>query len=180
MKRFNIAYVPKTNSEILTKLVTNYKYQTHNYCLGESSLPHITVCQFYFDEKSLDEVWEKVCSSDAEKNITLNFNELSNISFNGELYWLSLLPVQRKSLENNFEIISKIIPPIRKDEYDPHLTLFNYYPLKLSPDLQKIQKESNVLEDEFELAIGESDEVGQLKSINFLISAEYSRSLSPF
>ncbi|MBA3537168.1 MAG: hypothetical protein H0T84_11260 [Tatlockia sp.] len=144
-------------------LTKSYEDKIHNYCIGEASLPHITVCQFTVLESLRNEIWENVCHSISDRKITLKLNKFSNITFDGLLYWLSLLPEHNCQLQINFRIISRFVKSLRKDDYDPHLTLFNYYPDKL--DISEILKQQIEFVGEFELIIGESDESGQLNNI---------------
>ena len=34
--------------------------QKENYLIGENSIPHITLCHFYFDATKISQVWQKV------------------------------------------------------------------------------------------------------------------------
>lgn len=169
MKKFNIAFTPKSHLEEFISLAETSKDKSHNYCLGENSIPHITVCQFFSSEDSLDKIWEEACSSVPNPTICVNLNRVSNISFDGQLYWVSLLPHRDSELQSIFSIISKIVKPIRIDEYDPHITLFNYFPNKLN--VEEVLKTKICIEDEFELVIGECDGAGQLQ--NILYKNEY-------
>lgn len=135
MPRFNIAYLPKHQLEKFIRLADSNKTKKHNYCLGKNSLPHVTVTQFIADENELEEIWTNVCSSINEHNISLTFKKFSNISFDGTVSWLSLLPEPNEKLMDTFKIASKIVKPIRMDEYDPHLTLFNYQSDKAEQNL---------------------------------------------
>lgn len=165
MTRFNIAYIPKYQSEKFVNLADEHKTKTYNYCLGENSLPHVTISQFIADESQIGEIWGEICSFIEDQTISLVFNKLSNISFDGTIFWLSLLPEPNKSLIDVFNMVSKIVKPIRNDKYDPHLTLFNYHSDKL--DSYSSIKSGIKIEDEFELVLGESDDIGQLKNIIF-------------
>lgn len=165
MKRFNIAYVPKYNSKKFINMSESFHPESYNYNLGESSLPHITICQFIADENEIGQVWNEVCSKISEYGITLIFNCFSNISFDEKLFWLSIIPDFNQQLIDTFDIVSKIVKPIRNDAFDPHLTLFNYFPDKLSINFL-LEKSINI-EEEFELILGESDNAGQLKNIIF-------------
>lgn len=174
MPIFNIAYAPKTRSNDYVKITEKYKAKTLNYCIGIDSLPHVTVAQFVAEDYDINEIWSNICSSIEEDSVILSFSELSNITFNGEIYWLSLLPDTNKTLIETFKIVSNIVKPIRSDAYDPHLTLFNYIPDQLEIHLDA-QREIKI-QDEFELVLGKSDDVGQLIEIIYNYSSLFSLS----
>ncbi len=178
MIRFNIAYVPKQHSEKFVNLANIYKTKIHNYCLGKNSLPHVTISQFIADESQISEIWRTVCSSINDHNISLVFNKFSNISFDRTIFWLSLLPESNEKLIETFDVVLNIVKPTRNDKYDPHLTLFNYLSDKLDVS-SSIESRINI-EEEFELVLGESDEVGQLKDIIFYFSPHPTISSSTF
>lgn len=171
MKRFNIAYVPKDNSKKFIKLSENFHTESHDYKLGENSLPHITICQFIVDENDISQIWSKVCSKIDKYSITLIFSYFSNISFDEKLFWVSIIPDFNQQLIDTFNIVSKIVKPIRNDAFDPHLTLFNYFPDKLNINTS-LEEDINI-EEEFELILGESDDAGQLKNIIFNFKNQY-------
>lgn len=171
MKRFNIAYVPKYNSKEFISISESFKPKSHNYNLGEDSLPHITICQFIADENEIGQIWSEVCSNISEYSVSLIFNSFSNISFDEKLFWLSIIPKPNQQLIDTFNIVSKIVKPIRNDTFDPHLTLFNYFPEKLNINFPINAKLS--IEEEFELILGESDNVGQLKNIIFHFQKQF-------
>lgn len=171
MKRFNIAYVPKYNSKEFINISESLNPKSYNYNLGENSLPHITICQFISDENEIGQIWNEVCSKIVEYNITLIFNSFSNISFDEKLFWFSIIPEPNQQLIDTFNGVSKIVKPIRNDAFDPHLTLFNYFPEKLTINFPIEEKIS--IEGEFELILGESDNVGQLKNIIFQFKNQF-------
>lgn len=165
MKRFNIAYLPKYNSRAFISISKRFKPKSHNYNLEENSLPHITICQFNAKEGELGQIWNAIRSNIDEQNISLIFTSFSNISFDEKLFWLSIIPESNQQVIDTFNIISKIVKPMRNDPFDLHLTLFNYFPEKQNinfPINEKI-----MIEEEFELILGESNDVGQLKNIIF-------------
>lgn len=168
MKRFNIAYIPKYNSKEFIKLSRSFNPKSYNYNLGENSLPHITICQFLADVSEIGQIWNDVGFKIREYKITLSFNSFSNISFDDKLFWLSIIPEPNQQLIDTFNIVSTIVNPIKKDTFDPHLTLFNYFPEKLILNFP-VEREIS-MEEEFELILGESDCSGQLKNIIFHFS----------
>lgn len=161
LKKYNIAFVPKLKSEDFITLTKDSKH-IENYCVGPESIPHITICQFYYNPDQIESLWDEICSEPLETTISLSFKEFSIISFDNNLYWISLLPYHVDKLTDIFNIISKKVECIRKDTYDPHLTLFNSH--LENAHLYDTTKEI-FIEDNFELVLGETDEIGQLKYI---------------
>lgn len=83
-------------------------------------------------------------------------------------YWLSQLPNENKNLMDAFIKVSVLVKSIRNDDYDPHVTLFNY--CKDTIDIRSFLEIKVHIEDQFELAIGASDTAGQLKNIIYTYS----------
>ncbi len=165
-KKYIIAFVPKKNFNKYNKL-SKIKINIHNYQLGIYSIPHVTIAQFYLEKFIVKDTWLEICSQIPQKFISLSFKKTSNISFDGEIFWFSLIPEQITLLKEIYTIISQIVEPIRTDDYDPHLTLFNYSSTNLD---SKLFKSEIFMRDTFELVLGICDEVGQLRKI--LIKAE--------
>lgn len=161
VKRLNIAFIPKKKREEFVILAQQYQL-IHSYCLGKNSIPHVTLCHFYLNENKVPDFWKEVCSKIDIPKIKLTFNKISNISFDGLVYWVSLIPEQNSYLEDIHHMISREVESLRKDKYDPHLTLFNYLKFESEPDFQGLLISNFLFEDEFYLAIGESDNFGQL------------------
>ncbi|QDQ40156.1 hypothetical protein E3226_006935 [Legionella geestiana] len=164
MPRYNVALIPKNMGGKITSMINCRRECLAGYCLGINSLPHITVSQFYSEPTDIESVWQKICEKVENKTLYFTFNKWSNISFDGKINWLSIIPNETLEVHALFEKIKPIASPIRQDKYDPHLTLFNYI-----KDALKIESviDSNDLGfgDEFELVLGESDEIGQLVSV---------------
>jgi hypothetical protein len=133
-----------------------------SYCLSDNSLPHVTVCQFYYDDNQIMNLWAEINSLPIQNSCELHFKTLSTISFDNSIYWFSLIPNENGFLQNMFNILSQKVENIRKDDYDPHLTLFNFLPetLHFNELLQNID-----ICDHFNLILGECDKVGQLTKI---------------
>lgn len=172
MKRFNIAYIPKYNSKNFVNLSEKFDPKCYSYQLGENSLPHITICQFMADEDKISQIWSEVCSKISNNSIHLAFSSFSNVSFDKEIFWISIIPAPIQPLVETFHIVSKIVKPIRNDTFDPHLTLFNYL-----PGIINITSEENLnIDEEFELILGESDDIGQLKNITYHFENQFTSS----
>lgn len=166
LKKYNIAYVPKSKPEDFIKLVKDIK-NVENYCIAADSIPHITVCQFYYNPNKIESLWQEICSELLEPTLFLSFRRYSIVSFDNTIFWNAILPDQVEKLKDIFDIISKKVECIRKDDYDPHLTLFNYK----NNDI--VNKKEICIEDTFELILGESDEIGQLKTIILKINEKF-------
>src|SRR5258708_30866165 len=120
MKKFNIAFIPKNNTKQFISLIEKEKKYSNSYCIGIKSIPHVTICQFYFDPENVDSVWDKICNNLEDTSIYLSFRRYSNISFDNKLYWLSLLPEEYKDLNEIFRKVTRYLTSIRKDAYNPH------------------------------------------------------------
>jgi 2'-5' RNA ligase len=167
MKKYNIAFIPKSKADEFISLSKLKEKKELTYMLGEGSLPHVTVCQFYLEEDNLEETWREICTNSSYETISLTFKKYSHITFGNDIYWLSLIPEESEELNEIFDYVLKTVTPIRKDKYDPHLTLFNYLKKENPSELVEnfiVHQDINIA-DEFELIIGECDKVGQLTSI---------------
>jgi len=160
-KKYIIAFVPQKNFNKYNKL-SKKKINIHNYQLGIYSIPHVTIAQFYLEKSRVKDIWLDVCSQIPQKHISLSFKKTSNVSFDGEVFWFSLIPEQITPLKEIHTIVSQIVRSIRTDEYDPHLTLFNYILTNLE---SKLVQSDIFMRDTFELVLGICDEVGQLRKI---------------
>ena len=162
-KKLNIAYIPKKNLDKFYNLLIK-RENTHNYYIGKLSIPHITICQFYSELDEAENIWSDICNLDIEKEMSFSFKEFSDITFDGLLFWRSIIPSEYPDLLKTYEKISKLVSSIRKDAYDPHLTLFNYLPEKLKDEsfINEV-----IIQEDFELVLGDSDEIGQLTSTIF-------------
>lgn len=161
MNIYNIAYIPVSKSQAFINLCSSKCKKSAGYYLDETSRPHITICRFMSDPTDLDKTWEKVQMFLDKKKITISFEKVSQISFNNKIYWTSLIPKDSTNLLKAYEVISKIVKSLRNDTYDPHLTLFNSY----ENSLKKMDDKITELNDQFEIVLGESDEIGQFKKI---------------
>lgn len=175
MRKYGIAFVPKNRVSEFISLASAYQKIMHNYIIDKTSIPHVTICQFHFDEGDLNKLYNLVSSSISDVTLKINFKKFSQLSFDNELSWISLLPENSLVLNNIYEQALKLVKPIRIDKYDPHLTLFNYKSGEQNgSDKIDLLLESQIeITDEFFLIIGEIDSVGQLTKIvaNFTLSS---------
>lgn len=163
MNKYNLAFIPKFKSKEFISLTEQYTDFHHNYILGKNSIPHVTVCQFYWEKEHLERLYDTVHAISLDYNLELAFKTWSHISFDGVIYWLSLLPEKPEKLHRIFNKVTQFIKPIRSDAYDPHLTLFNYS--VSDNDLMQLSDTQFNVQDEFQLVIGHCDDIGQLTKI---------------
>lgn len=171
-KRYNIALIPFTRRQAFIELSHCFSTIADSYLLGEKSLPHVTLCQFETDESELDTIWKSVFALMPNASLQLTFSEFSCVT-KLSLNWISLLPDKIDILKKmHSEIASIIKTPLNKSfkEYDPHMTLIN----SKDPSYQKaIEKISYApLTDKFTIALGRSDEMGQLTEVLYRLSIE--------
>lgn len=167
LKKYNIALVPTTENDSVIKCAQYFSKISDRYQLGENSHPHVTLCQFHADEKEIDELWTQVCELIPEQQIYLEFKEFSCITFDNNIFWVSLMPDQRDILNEMHQIVANAIKsPINKS-YDPHMTLINTKDSEYIKMAIALEKTYSPISDNFVLAIGECDSIGQLtKSIH--------------
>lgn len=161
-KKYGIALIPKVKIKKFISLACNKATNAVDYCVGDGSFPHVTICQFYYELKNISALWVALCNQLDEFQINLTFKKYSHITFGGDIHWVSLIPEEGNELKNLFSIISTYVKPIRSDQYDPHLTLFNYK--SCEKDALDLVESINI-SDKFDLILGEFDEVGQLVRI---------------
>lgn len=174
MKKYNIAFIPKKISKDVINLVQTEDVVSKEYLIGENSIPHVTVCQFYLDEDKLNDVVGSI-EANVISSIELRFKKYSHITFNDRDYWISLLPDYNEELMEVYQTIINYVKPIREDVYDPHLTLFNYNPEESSIAKKKCIEllETGIdIKDEFYLAVCDCDEYGQISKIIKILASE--------
>lgn len=164
MKKYIIAYVPCFDHAVFTSLIEGQKKYSKSYCVGADSVPHVTITQFLINPEDLEEVWGSVCSKIENPFIELEFKKYSQVTFDGNLHWLSLIPEQTAELFEGHFIASKFIEPLRKDAYEPHLTLFNFLIKNFQIDIESLEQGVEI-KGGFHLVLGESDPVGQLTNV---------------
>lgn len=165
LKKYNIALIPTTVKENFIKNSQYFYKISDQYQLGEKSLPHVTLYQFHAKEQDIEQVWMKICGALLEHSIRLEFKEFSYITFNNTIFWISLLPDQRDALNKMHQLVAKTVNvPINKS-YDPHLTLVNTKNKKYKEIANELEKSYLPTSDDFVLALGECDDIGQFTKI---------------
>jgi len=163
--RYNIALIPIKESESVIKCAHFLSNVADSYLLGKSSLPHVTLYQFQANESDIRSIWERACSELSQTSIELTFKKFSCITFDQTIFWASLLPDNEDALMKMHRTIADIIKQPVKANYDPHMTLIN----TKDPSYENlVNKLSNIyipIQDIFVLALGKSDEIGQLTKV---------------
>ncbi|MBX3710206.1 MAG: hypothetical protein KIT56_09520 [Gammaproteobacteria bacterium] len=138
-------------------------------------MPHVTLCQFQAEESTIRELWDKACNALTEHTISLELKDFSCISFDNEIFWVSLMPDHRTLLNDMHNVVSKIVNSPAKKSYDPHLTLINTKDSEYEKMADKLIKTYSPISDEFVLSIGECDEIGQFTKL--LYQGDFKKSI---
>ena len=166
--KYNIALLPNNNSELIVRYAKIFSKIADQYILGEKSLPHLTLCQFYADPKEAFEIWNKVNDLISHSSISLKFKEISCLTFDEKVFWVSLLPEHNEELLKLHHIVVSCVknPHGRIGQnYDPHITLMNTIQRDHQNYLKRLSNYFIPFEDSFKIAIGRSDEPGQFIEI---------------
>lgn len=165
MKKFNVAFLPLQKGQELILLSKKLIFLNPEYQLGDTSLPHLTLCQFYAEESDIDTIWDNICDNVEVDTINLEFSDFSFVTFDNVTYWISLLPKDSGELHILHSKISSIVHSTSNKPYDPHLTLIstkdNFYEFKGKP----VSEGYKVISDRFILSLGECDSLGQFTRI---------------
>lgn len=165
MKKYNIALLPVDKSAAFVEVSQQFSMMDPIYHLGEKSLPHVTLCQFYRDESEIEATWEEVCAALNHHALELEFKNFSLITFDNTMFWISLMPGVAPELHKLQAEVASILNASSKRPYDPHLTLMgtldSAYEGKAAPLIEGYQP----IADKFILALGECDELGQFVRI---------------
>jgi 2'-5' RNA ligase len=164
-KRFNIAFLPKSKSTEFINIAKDFYDFAGSYKINSHSLPHITLCQFMAEEDEAKELWLKVCDSPITNSISLTLRDISRVAVDSS-NWISILPDNLEALKKIHFVIANLIEGrIGRcfEEYDPHMTLFNFADENYKDKLEFLKCEG--IQDEFHLVLGRSDEVGQFVKV---------------
>lgn len=177
MPKYNIALIPTQNTDQfihyahqLSKSVSADKY--HITMAG--SIPHISLCHFFTERDNLHAIWQQLQAL-ALPRLYLTFDHHLSKGFPGnpkyrDMVWVSLMPNKRDQLTQRHLLVADIIQqPLNAafEYYDPHMTLFNSRAKAACAQLNQRSQITPALEDDFVLALGPIDDVGQLMSIHF-------------
>ncbi|CEG57404.1 2'-5' RNA ligase family protein [Legionella fallonii] len=171
---YNIAYIPSRNQEHFIQVAQELAATAHpeTYCLGPSSFPHISLCHFVMDSESIEGIWRQI-SNLSLPPLTLSFATRRSKSYAnhprwGGVCWISLMPDHLDELTRiHLEIAAIIKKPLNAafKDYDPHLTLFNSCNEKACELFNKSPQVLPPLNEQFVVALGLLDEVGQITKI---------------
>lgn len=165
MKKYNLALLPQTKSRDVIQLAQHFSEFAHQYILGEHSLPHVTLYHFYYDENEINHLIQQAQSVWQESPIYLTFKTFSYLTLYKDVYWVSLIPDHLKKLHAMHAIIADLIHQPIKENFDPHMTLFNCENNAKDQDIKNHCHIYKTISDDFKLALGYCDEVGQFTEI---------------
>src|SRR3990167_8909696 len=90
--KYNLALIPVSKSDETIELAKKFSTIADEYLLGDRSLPHVTLYQFQAEEKEINHIWEQVCDIWEERSFALTFSKFSCVTFDNNIFWISLLP----------------------------------------------------------------------------------------
>lgn len=177
LQKYNLALLPLTITKKITELSHQLSELADTYLLGDTSLPHLTLYQFKYEESDLPQLWERICNAWHSQNIFLELKEISCISFDAHTYWASLLPSQTSEIfEMHSQVATILGLPVKKN-FDPHVTLINTLNPNYTPIAYNIISPHIPLKDEFKLALGSRDIFGQFTSLIYSLDLPNNLSL---
>ncbi|MDR3501283.1 MAG: hypothetical protein P4L79_01710 [Legionella sp.] len=164
MNRYCVALLPIKNADTFISLSEQISLEK-DYKLGLNSFPHVTISQFWLEENKLEILWETVIAIISVTTLNLTFKTFSCLTFDNKNFWISILPTKTLELYELHKQLSSIINTKARRPYDPHLTLLS------TKEANYIEKASSILNkyisisDDFVIAIGNCDELGQFTNI---------------
>ncbi len=169
LKKYNIAFVPTSIQHTIIKYAQYFSEIADEYCLSDRALPHVTLCQFHAEEDELVNLWHLICKAIHKYSIYLEFKDISCITRDHIIHWVSLLPDQRLLLSKMHQVIAPIVDVPVKDVYEPHMTLINTKNSGYQKKVNEFIKFYSPIADQFVLAIGDCDAVGQFTQIIYKV-----------
>lgn len=164
-QKYNLALRPLNISAQLQDFAQGFSHLAASYLLGEASLPHVTLYQFEIDGNDLATIWNKTTEQWKEKPLSLRFDSYSFINFYKDIFWLSLTPNHKETLDRMHALIASILQAPLKTDFAPHLTLINTKNRDYLPEIEASFQSYTPLSDLFILCLGKSDASGQLTEI---------------
>ncbi len=161
MKKYNIALLPVGRSEEFIAVSQRFSTMDLVYNLSEKSLPHVTLCQFYREEREIEVTWEEICANLSVDTLDLMFNRFSLITFDNKMFWISLMPADVRELHQLQAEVVSILKVLSNKPYDPHLTLMSTLDSSYESKAAVLIERYEPIGDKFVLALGECDELGQ-------------------
>lgn len=163
--KYNIALTPATNSDVVVSVSQEFSSMADKYLLGNDSYPHVTLYQFEAEEEELDKIWDGICNKIGDEPIDLRFEKFSCVTFNNNVYWVSLMPDAREALSEMHNIVADVLKLPIKKTYDPHMTLINTKNKNYEMEVNKYSEAYVPINDSFVLTLGKCDEIGQLTEV---------------
>ena len=165
MKKYNIALLPVDNGAAFADVSQKFSMMDPIYNLGEKSLPHVTLCQFYREESEIEATWEDVRAALSDHALDLEFKSFSLITFDNTMFWISLMPGVAPELHKLQAEVATILKEPSKRPYDPHLTLMSTLDSAYESKAAPLIEDYRPIADKFILALGECDELCQFVRI---------------
>jgi len=128
-------------------------------------LPHVTLYQFHANESDVESIWEMACNELDQLSIKLTFKKFSCITFDQITFWASLLPDNGDALMKMHSAIAGIVNQPIKANFDPHMTLISTKDPSYEHFVNELAKKYVPIQDVFTLALGKSDNIGQLTEV---------------
>lgn len=166
IKKYNLALIPFTKSHRVIEIAQQFANIADLYLLGKKSFPHVTLYHFYYEENEIETLWMRVLKTWEKQPIVLSFPHFNYQMFKN-IYWISLMPDHVEELHNMHGMIANLLNLPIKDTFDPHMTLINTYNSDYAEEIKAAQSAYSIITDNFYLALGESDNIGQLTNILF-------------
>ena len=120
------------------------------------------------DDSKIEETWFNIRSFFNKTKVTLHFYKYSYLTFDGRIFWVSLLPDNQTLLNQMHLEICDLFQIKNKSIFDPHMTLFCTDKKINGDNIPSFPMDQVIIEDNFILSLGECDNIGQLTKIIFL------------
>ena len=167
IKKYNIAFIPQSKNNDIVKLTSVFNVNFGEYRLGKNSYSHVTLSHFYMDDSKIGETWFNILSLFDKTKVRLNFYKYSHLTFDGRIFWISLLPDNQFFLNKMHLEICDLLQIKSKSIFDPHMTLFCTDKKVPEDNMPALSMHQAIIEDDFILSLGECDNIGQLTKIIF-------------
>lgn len=164
-KKYNLALIPVSKSNEVVTLAKKFSNLASEYLLGERSLPHVTLYHFQAEENEIGHIWERAYDNWEGQPSFLTFSKFSCITFDNNIFWISLLPDNSDALHKAHGYIANILQLPIKKTFDPHMTLINTKNKEYEKAAALVSDSYKPISDKFILSLGMSDNSGQLTEI---------------
>lgn len=172
LKKYNIALIPNENHAQFIQYaqsLSQYAPAANYHIGGSASIPHVSLCHFLMAPENIANLWQTVKNL-AVPEIHLIFTHHGSKTFRGNpkymnVYWVSLIPNHLDKLTALHRLIADIVKhPLNAAyaQYDPHMTLFNSRAKAQCAQFNQKSQLTPPLEGMFHIALGLTDQVGQL------------------